>query len=827
MKKHLLKNLAGRRAVAFLLVAGMLLPITACKKKDKSGDPDQPQGNKRQEYVLETDPYFSASEQQFDLPYDEERAVEGINTNGCRFIGDKIYVSYSIDYKLTQEIRDEQDKLNLWDTEDLLRYFEIQDSMNQTCMISYTLDGKISSTFEIRPGEHVASFFGTKEGKVGAFISTTRYEVKEDTNEVEQNWVEFLVYFSEDGKRLEEYELERSDAELTGKVYFELDNGNFLMLNNMEVLLMDPKGKILSRENYADSCESLFSEDGKYYMLISSEHIENEKVTVLKKVQEIDPSTGKLGAEKDVDPTLPAVVYECGGSLYSADEMEPIRKVDILKGTSEVLVDYNNTDIRPINRAADIRVEDNGDIYVLSKKDIEGMASWVPSVPALVHIHKEEKNPYAGRRIVYAASCASSVGPAFEEAINEYNKRPESKARVVTYTPETDVAGYGKALAAISDTILLDMKSGNGPDVLLNCADFSHFNADGILLDLNTYIDGSDGIDRSKYYDNIFRAFEVNGKLYQLPLSVSVEGFLGNPDILGDISGWTVSEFREKMAGLGDSIYPLIGHSWFLGQYWSDMSTYDSTGMLVEMVCHDLSHYVDYSGHTANFDTDDFRAILETAKQNGGRLTGDKLSDLYERYDDMSDQSPYSRMMEDKVCSLAVLEFSDLERFASTSSVCSGNPLYLGWPTSGESGLSAVANQSVGISAYSQCPDEAWDFIAYLLSENVQSDKLSGVVVLREGLGKIAHADLAKYLEKVEFYADMPGMLSMDAVLSEEALKKYEEQIEKIHTSLHVDLQIADILIEEAPAFFNGQKSAEEVSKIIQDRASILLAETK
>ena len=62
---------------------------------------------------------------------------------------------------------------------------------------------------------------------------------------------------------------------------------------------------------------------------------------------------------------------------------------------------------------------------------------------------------------------------------------------------------------------------------------------------------------------------------------------------------------------------------------------------------------------------------------------------------------------------------------------------------------------------------------------------------------------------------------------TEEALKKYEEQIEKIHTSLHVDLQIADILIEEAPAFFNGQKSAEEVARLVQSKANIYVNEQR
>ena len=59
--------------------------------------------------------------------------------------------------------------------------------------------------------------------------------------------------------------------------------------------------------------------------------------------------------------------------------------------------------------------------------------------------------------------------------------------------------------------------------MLVNYSEFSQFDTESILVDLNPYLDGADGIDRRMYFDNVFRAFEVDGKLLQMPLSIYLD----------------------------------------------------------------------------------------------------------------------------------------------------------------------------------------------------------------------------------------------------------------------------------------------------------------
>ena len=839
------------KILALGLAVSMVLPMASCKKKDGQQEQDSqqtqqsaplvPVATRETQYVQESDPYFTDSEIEFPVPFDETRTMEGMSVRNCKFLNDKVCFAFDIQYMLSPEEREELDSLaGKWESESQLRYFELQDSLQECGLVSYSMTGELVAKFEVAPGESVQGFFSLKDGRIGAFLFGKRYEVNENNDQVETIMVENLVYFSEEGKRLEEFPIEQQDQEFLGGQFFELDNGNILIVGESNVVIMSHEGNILAQDSFNEQRGSAFEEEGKYYILFSRSTMEDDKVKYEKTVREIDTATAKLGDPKPIDSSIPDLFFDCGDACYSVGDDEPIKKINVLGGTVEVLMDYAYTDIAPFlgSEVSDFRCDQDTDLYFLKRKYISGNTSWVQSVPLLVHLHKEEKNPHAGRPILYAATCKTDFDSPFTQAVNAYNKRPESKARIVVYSPETEVPGYGAAQADIADQILLSMKSGNGPDILLNCGEFSQFNTEKILLDLNPYMDGATGINRADYFDNIFRAFEVDGKLYQLPINVQVDGFLGNPDLLSGVTGWTISDFDAKMGNIGNGVFPLLGNSSDLAKYWGggeggpDVSVTESIGMLNELLAHDLHHYVDYSNYSCNFDSDDFRTLLEIAGKYGGRIDWEKRSDIFDKYDDMSDTDPYAKAMQDGICALALLEFYNLRFFSATSYVCGGSPLYLGWPTTGQSGLGAVANVSVGISAYSRLPEESWDFVAFLLKDDSLFIKEDGnyfrdgsILVQRSALDMTAKQELDAYLAKVEFYADDPGLLDMEAVLSEESMRKYKDMIGSIHSSIQVDTTIFAIVMEEAPAFFNGQKSADDVSKSIQNRVTTLLQE--
>ncbi len=61
--------------------------------------------------------------------------------------------------------------------------------------------------------------------------------------------------------------------------------------------------------------------------------------------------------------------------------------------------------------------------------------------------------------------------------------------------------------------------------------------------------------------------------------------------------------------------------------------------------------------------------------------------------------------------------------------------------------------------------------------------------------------------------------------ITEEMGTKFIGFVESISTAVNRNPAVFNIIREEAPAFFNGDKSAEDVSRIIQNRVTTLLQE--
>ena len=62
---------------------------------------------------------------------------------------------------------------------------------------------------------------------------------------------------------------------------------------------------------------------------------------------------------------------------------------------------------------------------------------------------------------------------------------------------------------------------------------------------------------------------------------------------------------------------------------------------------------------------------------------------------------------------------------------------------------------------------------------------------------------------------------------SEDIIKKYRELIDNTSMLNYYNEAVSNIISEEAAAYFNGDKSIDDVCKIIQDRATTFINENK
>lgn len=132
-----------------------------------------------------------------------------------------------------------------------------------------------------------------------------------------------------------------------------------------------------------------------------------------------------------------------------------------------------------------------------------------------------------------------------------------------------------------------------------------------------------------------------------------------------------------------------------------------------------------------------------------------------------------------------------------------------------------IPSSSLAIQANTPVKEEAYKFMTFLLSEEAQS------LQDREGfslLQSVNDKNLNEIQEKMKSGAyKLPT--GKAAKVSDEEFTKFKEIIHTVDQYAELNTKVLSIIGEESLSFFSGQKSAEAVAKLIQNRVTIVLNE--
>ncbi|MBQ6876527.1 MAG: extracellular solute-binding protein, partial [Lachnospiraceae bacterium] len=152
---------------------------------------------------------------------------------------------------------------------------------------------------------------------------------------------------------------------------------------------------------------------------------------------------------------------------------------------------------------------------------------------------------------------------------------------------------------------------------------------------------------------------------------------------------------------------------------------------------------------------------------------------------------------------------------------------YIGFPGMGGNGALIQSNGlSFAITSQSKYKDGAWQFIRYFLGEEYQTSvglhvsaaqfpvKLSVLEQQAENATKPISAD----------GRDEDGVFTVPG-LSKARADELVAYLKSLNQTGRMDWEVYNIVIEEAGAYFAGQKTVQDVAKTIQGRVWIYLAE--
>lgn len=385
----------------------------------------------------------------------------------------------------------------------------------------------------------------------------------------------------------------------------------------------------------------------------------------------------------------------------------------------------------------------------------------------------------------------------------------------------TDYQNYDEAedwMAGIN-RLNNDIVSGNVPDILYLNAQMpiSSYVSKGLFADLYPFIDNDPDMKREDFLENILEAYSVDGKLYQLVPSFGVNTVVGKTKYVGSTSGWTLADLQALIPSLPEGM-----------EIFAEM-TQDS--FLYSIMNLGGGQFVDWKNGTCNFDSDEFVSLLEFCN------TFPKEIDYETMYNDDSYWTKWETMYREDQTLLSQLYLSRFHQYLEYRYGSFGEEItMIGFPSAPGNGAVINADLNIAISAKSKNQDGAWEFLREYLLSDYQSTISYGWPLRLDRLEELkAEAKQKPYWEdpvtgEREEYDDtyyLNGEEIALPIMTDEEIQYVMDILTGASEVAVYDSDLQNIIVEEAAAYFSGQKSAKEVAGIIQSRASIYVSENR
>lgn len=433
------------------------------------------------------------------------------------------------------------------------------------------------------------------------------------------------------------------------------------------------------------------------------------------------------------------------------------------------------------------------------------------------------KLPYdsAPQKTILTLATQYIGSSALSDAIINFNRSSDKyRISVQDYSEYNTEDDYSAGLTKLNTEIL----AGNLPDMLILNGEmpYEQYAAKGILEDLYPYIDSDSEISREDFFPTVMKALEVDGKLCQAASSFGIQSVMGAKSVVGDTPGWTYEQYNAALATMPEGC--------------TGFSRYMTRGdMLRNLLAADVGYYVNWTTGECRFDSPEFVNLLNFAAGFPAESPSDD-----EYVDDMTLISEGRQML----LNAYISNFDDV--LYNDVYFGQNNATYIGYPTNEGVGNTLSVNGGIAITKNCADKDGAWQFVRTFLTEKGQDEMYDYNLPTNMKL-------FDRYLEHEmipEYEKDASGNFVLDESGERIPVSKggfgtadghvYEiyaitqEQADNLRAVINSTTKLAnyndsifDIVNEQAQAFFAGQKSADEVAKLIQSKANIYVNEQR
>lgn len=510
----------------------------------------------------------------------------------------------------------------------------------------------------------------------------------------------------------------------------------------------------------------------------------------------------KKGQFEEITDTLPSCVSR-GLTIFPGKnvnflyiEDEKIRGFNLGDGEEKMICDLAASDLMLENIEF---LDESDENSLLIHADYSG--TWDGELFKLVKVPPEEV-----REKEELVLGTASANYDIQRAVSNFNQR-NSKYRIkIKEYDFPDCQTYEE----VCDRMNLEMVTGDVPDIMVFnlFSSYENYIKKGLIAPLDEFFEKDDEISEEKYLENVMAAAKRDGKIYLIMPAFLIDTCTAAKSMLTDET-MTLSNIsaicREKnvkeedlIAGIGrddaDSIYNRI-----------------------------YGDFIDYENGTCSFNSPEFINLLEYIG---------KLPVLDEDEDeDFVDTDNYYR---EKKSILNSEWMSGFEAYQIDKSGTFGEDVvFNGYPGINEGKSYLVPLMQLALSTSCKDKEAGWEFLRYFLTDEYQKNIRNYFPVEKKAFDLMAEKsqeipyyidEKGKKHEEPSVYGICGSEIELEPLSKEEATE-FSDFVKSVTDVLNEDKKVEDIIFEETGAYYEGQKSAEEVADIIQSRVSIYLAE--
>ena len=649
-------------------------------------------------------------------------------------------------------------------------------------------------------------------------------EAPEGTEMYSEEWYQYYQYkenyylrtLDATGKELSRCELDAGLGE--GEYFYPYstligDDGMVLCCWDQGILAFDPatgkKAYSIAMDNYPEKLLRLG--DGR--VVVSNWGDNGSQLTV------IDTAAKALGENITVSGDMYNALsgsgeydlYMTNGTNFYGYKIDTQEKVKLFNWIS---CDVNNSNLGGYTVGADGSV-----LGIINNWD----KNYENCTTELVTISKQPYDPNNQKTVLTMAT--QSVNWEDRDLIINFNRKSDKyRIEVIDYSEYNTEDDYEAGLTKLKTEIM----AGKLPDIIcLNGLPGSQLAAKGLIEDLYPYLDADSELSREDFFPNVLAAVEEDGKLYSTVGSFYIRTVLGASSVVGDTPGWTYSQLEEALAAMPEGCEVF--------DYYTTRADVLSTCLSL-----DMNDYVDWVTGECKFDSQNFIDLLNFANKFPEEFD-------WENYEYSEEDNSWSRLASGRqmLVSAYVSSFDyDIVQYQAVFGGDINSFTFIGYPTN--NGVGSMLGLSSGYAISKDCADKegAWQFLRTFLTEDYQkglydfpSNKNAFDAKLKEAMTPEYMTDgegnyiLDENGERIEqsrggFGWGNGEMIELYAMTQEQA----DKLLGLINTTTKVqgdNSAILDIVTEQAAAFFAGQKSAEEVAKLVQSKANIYVNEQR